>query len=174
MNHQHPTPTTQLPEPYTRDTEEDPGQYWDLRLPDGRQIVLVEPTEGAFVAYLERNADGSVAAEPDEQPTLHELRQAHSERRFTYKTLDGVLRCTYCGSVHPDDFMERVEAGESVTPTDKDYKTYIGGQKFYFDHLSVEQHKAFVELVNAKRVAFETPGRFYVLPFFMDFADEPG
>jgi len=37
--------------------------------------------------------------------------------------------CTYCGSLHPDVFMERAEAGDvRLSPTDKDYKVYVGNQ----------------------------------------------
>lgn len=38
---------------------------------------------------------------------------------------DGRLRCSYCGSVAPELFMEAVEAGHQVGPTDKSYKAYI-------------------------------------------------
>lgn len=42
--------------------------------------------------------------------------------------------CSYCGSLHPDDFMARVEAGDAeLVGTDKDYKVYIhnaGGSPF--------------------------------------------
>lgn len=33
--------------------------------------------------------------------------------------------CSYCGSMHPDDFMKLVEAGEKLVPTDKNYKVYV-------------------------------------------------
>jgi len=36
------------------------------------------------------------------------------------------LSCTYCGSLHPDRFMELVAAEWPVTPTDKGHKAYIG------------------------------------------------
>ena len=42
--------------------------------------------------------------------------------------------CSYCGSLNPDEFMLRLEAGNvSLTPTDKNYKVYIcnnGGEQF--------------------------------------------
>lgn len=38
--------------------------------------------------------------------------------------------------------------------------------KFYFQHLSVDERKRFVELLNAKKLNIGYPGRFYVLPFF--------
>lgn len=38
-------------------------------------------------------------------------------------------------------------------------------RKFYFEHLSAEQRRRFVELMNAKRLRFNGGG-FYVLPFF--------
>lgn len=34
--------------------------------------------------------------------------------------------CSYCGSLHPDRFMELVREGWIVGPTDKTYKAYLG------------------------------------------------
>lgn len=39
--------------------------------------------------------------------------------------------------------------------------------KFYFQHLSEEQKKRFVQLLNENKLKFNTPGRFYVMPFFI-------
>lgn len=39
--------------------------------------------------------------------------------------------------------------------------------KFYFQHLSVEQKKRFVELLNEKKLKIGYPGHFYVSPFFI-------
>lgn len=33
--------------------------------------------------------------------------------------------CSYCGSLHPDRFMDLVREGWSVGPTDKNYKAYL-------------------------------------------------
>lgn len=38
---------------------------------------------------------------------------------------DGRLHCSYCGSLAPELFMEAVENGHAVGPTDKGYKAYI-------------------------------------------------
>lgn len=38
---------------------------------------------------------------------------------------DGLLACSYCGSLPPDKFFEAVEQGCEVIPTDKNYKAYI-------------------------------------------------
>lgn len=84
------------------------------------------------------------------------------------------------GSLHPDVFMRLVEAGTvKLTPTDKNYKVYIEGSdpedpeqpffqdKFYFEHLSVEQRVRFIELVNEQGVVnYAFPGYFYTTPFF--------
>ncbi len=77
--------------------------------------------------------------------------------------------CTYCGSMNPDEFMSSVESGSLLIPTDKDYKVYVGEsrQKFYFQHLSTDQKKRFVEMINKKELHFGVPGYFYVLPFFV-------
>jgi hypothetical protein len=36
------------------------------------------------------------------------------------------LSCSFCGSLHPDRFMELVRGGWIVGPTDKSYKAYLG------------------------------------------------
>ena len=79
--------------------------------------------------------------------------------------------CSYCGSLHPDDFMRLVkasaEAAEDATecvniePSDRGYKIYVrqpgvqnaldGGIKFYTQHLNGkptdEQHALYKEAV---------------------------
>lgn len=108
---------------------------------------------------------------------------------------DGIPCCTYCGSIEPDHFMDLIKQGNVLGPTDKNYKvylhrpaneeqakfqdgllgmppdvpregTYIG--KFYFPHLSDEQMKEFVDLLNAKSLKVGYPGHFYRLPFFVE------
>lgn len=39
--------------------------------------------------------------------------------------------------------------------------------KFYFEHLSIEQRERFVKLLNEKKLALNYPGYFYALPFFV-------
>lgn len=79
--------------------------------------------------------------------------------------------CSYCGSMHPDDFMEAIRAGRQLGVTDKNYKAYLsapGGEgKFYFQHLSDEQRHEFISLLNAGTVAFGWPGHFTTLPYFI-------
>ena len=36
------------------------------------------------------------------------------------------LSCSFCGSLHPDRFMELAREGWTVVPTDKNYKAYLG------------------------------------------------
>ncbi len=86
--------------------------------------------------------------------------------------------CSYCGSFDPGLLMSRLEAGDvELGPTDKSYKVYLknaGGEefrsgmaKFYFQHLSEEQARRFVELMNEKKLKVGEPGHFYVLPYFV-------
>lgn len=90
--------------------------------------------------------------------------------------------CSYCGSLHPDVLISRLEAGDvELGPTDKSYKVYVknaGGEqlpamKFYFDHFSAEQQNRFLELLNACSLKVGFPGHFYVLPFFLKPAAVP-
>lgn len=119
--------------------------------------------------------------------------------------------CSYCGSMHPDDFMQAIRDGHQVGPTDKSYKAYLSkaltpdelaahrdneiarwaldvdlikateivdkhlaetpahGQslgKFYFQHLSEDQMREFIDILNAGRMNIGYPGHFYSPPFF--------
>jgi hypothetical protein len=78
-------------------------------------------------------------------------------------------KCSYCGSMDPAIFMQHIEEGGEITPTDKPYKVYVErcGQKFYFEHLSQEQQTRFIELLNQRKLKIAHPGHFYVLPFFI-------
>ena len=81
--------------------------------------------------------------------------------------------CSYCGSLHPDDFMALAAGGTMLDPTDKPYKVYVkgvttnGSGKFYFQHLSAEQQRQFVDLLNSKTLNIGYPGHFYTRPFFI-------
>jgi len=76
--------------------------------------------------------------------------------------------CSFCGSLNPDVVMTRIEQGQAITPTDKNYKGYIGGStKFYFQHFNEAQQKRFIELYNNGTMHLDYPGHFYVWPFFM-------
>ena len=83
--------------------------------------------------------------------------------------------CSYCGSVSGDVFMARLEASDiALGPTDKNYKVYVTnrggpsiGQKFYFMHLTEAQKIRFIELMNERKLCFDSPGGFYRMPFFV-------
>ena len=91
--------------------------------------------------------------------------------------------CSFCGSLHPDDFMRLIEEGWIVGPTDKPYKAYLGPSsdssqdtKFYYQHLSEDQRHRFVALYNDGGMKVGGGG-FYRLPFFVKprlAADPPG
>lgn len=83
---------------------------------------------------------------------------------------DGV-GCIYCGSMLEVPFFEAIAANEKLGPTDKSYKVYVtwkGRIKFYFQHLSEEGRKRFIEMMNAGTLNVGVPGHFYVLPFFAE------
>lgn len=97
----------------------------------------------------------------------------------TYKAGHGLIGqargCSYCGSMHPDDFMEEARSGRELGVTDKNYKVYVEGPtkgKFYYQHLSTEQKKEFVDLYNAKTLHIGWPGFFTVYPYFMGRAEK--
>ena len=98
-------------------------------------------------------------------------------RDNAHNTEGGKHSCSYCGSIHPDEFMQAVRDGVEIGPTDKSYKAYMKGKgfdhaKFYFQHLSREQMVEFIELLNAGNMNIGFPGHFYTRPFFIKY-EEP-
>lgn len=92
----------------------------------------------------------------------------------TYRKGGGLVgqprACSFCGSLPPDDFMNMARSGAELSPTDKPYKVYVenpSSGKFYFQHLSEEQMREFIDLLNARRLNIGYPGHFYVLPYFI-------
>lgn len=83
-------------------------------------------------------------------------------------------QCSFCGSMHPDDFNSLVQSSAEVIPTDKRYKAYVSvdnrQMKFYFSHMSDIHIGRFVQLLDRERINLAYPGRFYVPPFIMALA----
>jgi hypothetical protein len=97
----------------------------------------------------------------------------------TWAEQESHLRCSYCGSLHPDYLLELMKIGTELGPTDKDYKIYVSIHgvhegKFYFQHFNKEQKLEFIHLYNKKPRTFTIgyPGYFYVLPFFIRIIEE--
>lgn len=112
--------------------------------------------------------DGIRCPRRDEGPGYAEKRNVDE-----WQTRGNGKACSYCGSMNPDEVLRLIEAGEcKITPTDKNYKIYVShagnsNAKFYFQHFSQEQKERFVQLYNEKKISLDSPGHFYVLPFFM-------
>lgn len=72
--------------------------------------------------------------------------------------------CSFCGSMHPEDFLKAVKDHEEIGPTDKSYKFYVDNHrgKFYTQHLSPEQGDQLRELIDGRKVNWGFPGRPYV------------
>lgn len=58
-----------------------------------------------------------------------ELGQRVAQDKDTWAAHHGLVNqergCSYCGSMHPDEFMQAVRDGYTVGPTDKSYKAYL-------------------------------------------------
>lgn len=75
--------------------------------------------------------------------------------------------CSYCGSLHPEVAIKLIESGSLVTPTDKNYKIYLGDHsKVYFQHFSQSHVDRFIEIYNANRMRIAAPGYFVTRPYF--------
>lgn len=88
----------------------------------------------------------------------------------TWLDRTGKLYCGHCGSLHPLAFMRAVTNNVELGPTDKSYKVYVGrsgGDKFYFQHLSIVDRLVFIDLLNAQVPNIGYPGYFYTRPFFI-------
>lgn len=91
---------------------------------------------------------------------------------WTVREKGGLRKCSYCGSVHPDDFIAQLRAGVKLGVTDKNYKAYLEYEstqmnKFYYQHLDAGQRNEFIDLLNAGQVRFDWPGTFTVFPYFI-------
>ena len=84
--------------------------------------------------------------------------------------------CSHCGSLSPDQLFKALEDGCEIGPTYKSYKIYIEGEKaprvggavkFYFQHLSEDEQRKFIGILNDGKIKFQYPGHFYVKPFFI-------
>jgi hypothetical protein len=75
----------------------------------------------------------------------------------TWQTRDqgGPQQCSWCGSLHPDYFMEQLAAGNPLEPTTKDYKAYLNSRKFYYQHLTTEQRHELIRRLNAREITFQ-------------------
>lgn len=121
--------------------------------------------------------DDAVALARQPQPT-HSCRRRGEQGRAGelqdhWNVKRGHRACSYCGSLHPNDLMARLELGNvELEPTDKHYMAYVAGEglhhaKFHFQHLSDDQQQRFVDLLNEKRIRVGFPGYFYTKPFFI-------
>ena len=81
---------------------------------------------------------------------------------------DGLRRCSFCGSMHPADFLAAIEQHDEIGPTDKSYKFYVDAHsgKFYTQHLSEEQGWKFDQLWRERKINWGYPGAPYV-PLFI-------
>lgn len=50
---------------------------------------------------------------------------AGEERQDYWYERNHMRVCSYCGSLHPDDFMKAIDDGHEIGPTDKNYKAYV-------------------------------------------------
>lgn len=79
--------------------------------------------------------------------------------------------CSYCGSLNPEYFLEILEKGGEIVPTDKPYKAYLKYKnqetKFYFAHLDPIQIAKYISLAERNKLKFGYPGFFYKAPFFL-------
>lgn len=68
--------------------------------------------------------------------------------------------CSYCGSMPPEDFLEKIRSGIEIEPTDKAYKLYVDRHqgKFYTTHLSEEQGREIYELMKEHAINWGHPG----------------
>lgn len=100
-------------------------------------------------------------------PRRYEIFQRGGDpNQDTWDERSGHRFCSYCGSLHPDEFMLAVRNGLEVMPTDKSYKAYLKipdriQTKFYYAHLSPEQQQEFLDLANSGKMLVGYPGRFY-------------
>jgi hypothetical protein len=99
---------------------------------------------------MERLEKGDVEAGPtDKSYKLYVRNKGGEPFRQSYRNCPSDARCK-----GPDDCDHWVTRN-------------VEEHKFYFQHLTPEQMRRFVELANAGQIAMGYPGYFYTLPFFI-------
>jgi hypothetical protein len=122
-----------------------------------------QPCEGCERGVIERDPPRAERVEvlPEAMTCRRRVNQEQGLDRWHRFKSNGDRVCSYCGSLHPDDFFRLVHAaataGEdatyrdvvSIEPSDKSYKIYVhqpnvrnameGGLKFYKQHLARNQ-----------------------------------
>jgi len=93
------------------------------------------------------------------------------QSRNIFQDVDLNKSCSFCGSLHPQSFLDLIERGAELIPTDKSYKAYVAFNatkvKFYFEHLSREDINRYIELSEKGKINFGYPGFFYKKPYFL-------
>jgi hypothetical protein len=95
--------------------------HWDEREAARRaeEKRLTEAAGGPWPQTCPRRLSDLGPWERDENLDTWDIReQMHEGLRARH--------CSFCGSLHPDDFMALVKDGWIVGPTDKSYKAYLG------------------------------------------------
>lgn len=86
-----------------------------------------------------RTPDEDVQTCPRRMGELGPWKREEGIDRWEYRLGDGPRQCSFCGGLHPDDFLDLVERGEArMIDTDKRYKWYVetphGRLKWYLQH----------------------------------------
>lgn len=136
------------------------GQYVQERRPptpdeDQRYQALVQELAEARERELQEAiaADGVASRTNSCRPTFIDKQAAWQARE------DGLLHCSYCGSLHPDEAVKLLKTpGTRYSGSDWKYsfphKFYIGGGKFYVKHLPDAGPSAFEEFAKLSRELF--------------------
>ena len=164
---------------YVHRVEGEKGYELHVRFSSGQEVAWTPTNNDLFADDWQ--LQGAVE-EPPKELTFNCPRSfivAPAQFEHWWEVARGHRTCSFCGSLHPEDFMEAVRSlrGELV-PTDKTDKVYLCSQehhqaKFYFQHLPPELQEEFVALVNTNNMRIAAPGHFYMLPFFMQYDGEP-
>lgn len=115
-------------------------------------------SETKFADLVDRQPETFMCPRRDENPMSFSYPGPDHWNKFKS---NGNRTCSYCGSLHPEDFFEIVKKsgecveGYEIEPSDKGYKVYVrqpgvinahhGGIKFYKQHLEdftiTEEHR---------------------------------
>ena len=79
-----------------------------------------------------------------------------------------VRRCTFCHSLHPDDFLDQLADGVTYTPGTSATQAKIGDATFLYQHMDSEQMARFMDIMDSGKIVFGYPGYMPRRPFFME------
>lgn len=133
----------------------DPDRFMEL-VRDG---WIVGPTDKSYKAYLDK-------------PATEEEKQRKKRNWLAGDLAEAIKLSAEADGKTPEEVADELEATYRASHPMGDSAGTVA--KFYFQHLSEEQCREFIDLYNSRQMTVGYPSHFYRWPFFMKPATESG